>query len=190
MTQLWQVGDERPPHRREGSGRPPRRARDGFASQPARVPSHTFASDATSASIWTTSSAGSRSASGLERLYSSGLLVSRPWTLAPHDDPELASYLRIEERELGAGGAEQPTCEGSAGNGHSYVQSLDRVIVTRKGDFLLPRPMMRVWGRGSGVSSATPCLLGRGRVRPVRAVRSMRTRCQRGFASWPKAGEE
>ena len=75
------------------------------------------------------------------------------------DDPEIAAKLRIEERELEAGGAEQPTCEGSAGNGHSYVQSLDRVIVTRKGDFSLPRPDDAVMGtgdravRGSALSS-------------------------------------
>ncbi len=106
------------------------------------------------------------------------------------DDPEIVGKLRIEGRELEAGGAEQPTCEGSAGNGHSYAQSLDRVIVTRKGDFSLPRPMMRLWGLGTGLSGAAPCLVGRGRVRPVWAVRSTRSRCQRGFASWPKAGEE
>jgi hypothetical protein len=49
------------------------------------------------------------------------------------------------------------------------AESLDRVNVTRKGDFSPPRPMMWVWGTGSGLSSAAPCLLG-SRARQVRDV--------------------
>jgi hypothetical protein len=58
------------------------------------------------------------------------------------------------------------------------AESLDRVNVTRKGDFSPPRPMMWVWGEGSGLSSTAPCLLGSG-ARQVRDV----NRCHRESAT-------
>jgi hypothetical protein len=58
------------------------------------------------------------------------------------------------------------------------AESLDRVNVTRKGDFSPPRPMMWMWGNGSGLRSVAPCPLGSG-ARPVRNV----NRCHWEFAT-------
>jgi hypothetical protein len=71
----------------------------------------------------------------------------------------------------------------------SEPASLNRVTVTRKGDFSPARPMMRIWGKGSGLRSAAPCLLGSG-VRRVRGVRSIVNRCRRGFATCSLPGEK
>jgi len=57
--------------------------------------------------------------------------------------------------------------------------SLNRVNLTRKGDFPLQRPMMRLWGKGSGLRSAALRLLRGGRVRRVRDV----NQCRRPFAT-------
>ena len=70
------------------------------------------------------------------------------------------------------------------------VQSLNRVNVARKGDFSPPRPMMRTWGKGSGVSSAAPCLTGRGRVRRMRGMGSTGNRCRWAFATCSSPGEK
>jgi hypothetical protein len=62
------------------------------------------------------------------------------------------------------------------------VQSLNRVILTRKGDFPPREPMMWLWGRVSGLIAAASCLLGSG-TRPVRNVRSTVNRCHLVFAT-------
>ena len=64
--------------------------------------------------------------------------------------------------------------------------SLDRVNLTRKGDFALRRPMMRIWGKGSGLRPTASCVLRRGRVSRVRDV----NRCRRAFATSSLPGQK
>jgi hypothetical protein len=64
-----------------------------------------------------------------------------------------------------------------------------RESLPQKDDLLLLPPMIRPWGKGSGLRSAAPCLMGRGRVRRVRLIGPARNRCRLGFATCSSPGE-
>ena len=94
---------------------------------------------------------------------------------------ELAGGVRLKPCE--SAGSRFPHGEPQRGRSRTQRrQSLNRVILTQKGDFSLLQPMMWLWGRGTGRIVAVPCLLGSG-ARPVRRVRSTVNRCHLAFAT-------
>ena len=64
-----------------------------------------------------------------------------------------------------------------------------RESLPQEDDLLLLPPMIRPWGKGSGLRSAAPCLMGRGRVRRVRLIGPARNRCRLAFATCSSPGE-